>query len=40
MSYVVAQLGARMHYAVPRILHAADQLDHFFTDISADKGLL
>ena len=26
MSYVIAQLGARMHYAVPRILHADGQL--------------
>jgi glycosyltransferase involved in cell wall biosynthesis len=29
-----------MHYAVPRILHAAGELDHFFTDICAGKGWL
>jgi glycosyltransferase involved in cell wall biosynthesis len=40
MDYVVTQLGARMAYAVPRILHAAGRLDHFFTDISAGKGWL
>jgi glycosyltransferase involved in cell wall biosynthesis len=40
MGYVVTQLGARMHYAVPRILHAAGRLDHFFTDISAGQGWL
>ena len=38
MSVLVAQLGARMHYAVPRILHAAGQLDHFYTDICGTKG--
>jgi glycosyltransferase involved in cell wall biosynthesis len=32
---LVAQLGARMHYAVPRILHEAGALDRFFTDICA-----
>src|SRR6266446_10440781 len=40
MSCVVAQLGARMHYAVPRILHAESLLAHLFTDISANKGWL
>jgi hypothetical protein len=40
MSYVIAQLGARMHYAVPRILHAEGRLKHFFTDIAANKGWL
>jgi glycosyltransferase involved in cell wall biosynthesis len=34
-SVLVAQLGARMHYAVPRILHEAGALDRFFTDICA-----
>jgi glycosyltransferase involved in cell wall biosynthesis len=38
MSYVVAQLGARMHYAVPRILHGADQLERLFTDLYAESG--
>ena len=38
MTYVVAQLGARMHYAVPRILQSAGLLEHFYTDICAMKG--
>jgi len=29
----VAQLGARMHYAVPRILHEHGLLERFYTDI-------
>jgi glycosyltransferase involved in cell wall biosynthesis len=33
--FVVAQLGARMHYAVPRILQSAGLLDHFYTDFAA-----
>lgn len=37
MSYIVAQLGARMHYAVPRLLYAMGQLEHFYTDICAGK---
>lgn len=28
----VAMIGARMHYAVPRLLHEAGLLDRFFTD--------
>jgi glycosyltransferase involved in cell wall biosynthesis len=35
---MVAQLGARMHYAVPRILAEADMLEHFYTDICAVQG--
>ncbi len=38
MTFAVAQLGARLHYAVPRILHSAGLLEHFFTDISVIKG--
>jgi glycosyltransferase involved in cell wall biosynthesis len=38
MSYVVVQLGARMHYAVPRILHAAGQLERLFTDLYGSVG--
>jgi glycosyltransferase involved in cell wall biosynthesis len=38
MSVVVAQLGARMHYAVPRILYRAHLLEHLHTDICASKG--
>jgi hypothetical protein len=37
-TYVVAQLGARMHYAVPRILQEARQLERFYTDICAVRG--
>lgn len=33
MSYVVGQLGARMHYGVPRALYAAGMLERLATDI-------
>jgi len=37
----VAQLGARHHYAVPRVLHEAGMLEHFFTDsYSGNKPML
>lgn len=32
MKVAVAMLGARRHYAVPRLLHEAGLLDRFFTD--------
>jgi glycosyltransferase involved in cell wall biosynthesis len=35
---IVAQLGARMHYAVPRILHQAGALERLYTDLCATKG--
>ena len=35
---VVAQLGARMHYGVPRILARAGRLERLYTDICAVKG--
>lgn len=38
MTVTVAQLGARMHYAVPRILHGAGQLERLYTDICATQG--
>lgn len=38
MKYLVTQLGARMHYAVPRMLYTAGALSHFYTDICAVKG--
>ncbi len=38
-SVVVAQLGARMHYAVPRIFHSAGSLERLFTDFAAAPGL-
>jgi glycosyltransferase involved in cell wall biosynthesis len=36
--FTVAQLGARMHYAVPRVLEAEGALHCFYTDICADAG--
>ena len=38
MKFLVAQLGARRHYAVPRILNEAGMLDYFYTDICAVKS--
>lgn len=38
--FLVAQLGARMHFAVPRILQRAGQLARLFTDIAANRGAL
>lgn len=41
MRIAVAQLGARMHYAVPRIFHEAGLLERLFTDSYAgNKPLL
>ncbi|MEK1886698.1 MAG: glycosyltransferase family 4 protein [Phyllobacterium sp.] len=37
-SVVVSQLGARMHYAVPRIFASEGRLAHFYTDICATEG--
>ena len=36
----VAMMGARRHYAIPRILQSAGMLDRFFTDIHSDTGWL
>ena len=36
--FLVAQLGARRHYAIPRMLHEAGVLERFYTDICAVKG--
>lgn len=35
---IVSQLGARMHYAVPRILASDNRLSRFYTDICAADG--
>ena len=35
---VVSQLGARMHYAVPRIFASQGRLAQFYTDICATEG--
>lgn len=32
-------MGARRHYAIPRMLHQAGLLEHFYTDIVATQGL-
>ncbi|MBB4091636.1 glycosyltransferase family 4 protein [Brucella pecoris] len=37
-SVVVSQLGARRHYAVPRIFASNQKLAHFYTDICAFQG--
>lgn len=37
--FVVAQLGARMHYAVPRIMEEVECLSHFFTDVYASPQI-
>jgi glycosyltransferase involved in cell wall biosynthesis len=36
--YVVALLGARMHYAIPKMLNDAGMLEHLYTDVIANKG--
>ena len=36
--WVVARLGAAMHYAVPRILHEEGLLERFYTDLYATQG--
>jgi glycosyltransferase involved in cell wall biosynthesis len=35
---IVAQLGARRHYAIPRILHDDGRLHRFVTDLSSAQG--
>lgn len=39
MRIAVAQIGARMHYAVPRIFSEAGLLETLFTDLCATHGL-
>ena len=39
MTYVVAQLGARMHYGVARVLEEASLLERLYTDIYASPAL-
>lgn len=36
--YVVALIGARMHYAIPRMLNESGMLERLYTDIVANKG--
>ena len=40
LKVAVAQLGARMHYAVPVLLDRAGMLEHFYTDTFASRLLL
>lgn len=35
---IVAQIGARMHYAVPALLHRAGLLHRLYTDVCAESG--
>ena len=37
---IVAQLGARMHYAVPKVFHQAGLLDRLYTDLYIPSGSL
>jgi glycosyltransferase involved in cell wall biosynthesis len=39
MRFIVAQIGARRAYAVPRILEEAGMLERFYTDLTGDLGL-
>lgn len=36
--WICCQLGARMHYAVPRLLHASGRLERLYTDIYAGQA--
>ncbi|MEI6078323.1 MAG: hypothetical protein WCS94_22280, partial [Verrucomicrobiota bacterium] len=37
---IVAQLGARMHYAVPKVFHQAGLLERLYTDLFIPSGSL
>ncbi len=37
--FIVGQLGARMHYAVPRLLNSRGLLEKLYTDICAARGI-
>jgi len=38
--FIVAQLGARRHYAVPAALYRAEMLERIYTDLSSSTGSL
>ena len=38
LRFVVLQLGARMHYAIPALLAQRGMLEQFYTDICGNKG--
>lgn len=40
LRFIVLQMGARMHYAVPVLLARAGMLEHFYTDICGNLGLI
>lgn len=40
MRIIIAQIGARRHYAIPAILERAGLLERFYTDLCANVGLL
>ena len=35
MNWICSQIGAREHYAIPRVLHRAGRLEHLYTDFWA-----
>ncbi len=39
LRFIVLQMGARMHYAVPVLLARANMLEHLYTDICGNIGL-
>ena len=38
MNWICAQIGAREHYAIPRVLHCEGKLDSLYTDFWATTG--
>lgn len=38
--FIVIQMGARMHYAVPSFLAKSGMLEHFYTDICGNIGIV
>ncbi len=35
MKWICSQIGAREHYAIPRVLHRAGKLEFLYTDLWA-----
>lgn len=40
LRFIVIQPGARMHYAVPALLAKAEMLEHFYTDVCGNIGIV
>ena len=38
MSWITSQIGAREHYAIPRVLHRSGKLERLYTDFWATAG--